>query len=71
MIERKDLVAPTMGEIEKRRKFHIELKQMLTEKFGPDQFMSLDFEAACEYYEPVNIEITQEQFEYAKELMDE
>ncbi|MGE7613501.1 hypothetical protein [Paenibacillus sp. FSL P2-0121] len=70
MIIRKDNFAPTIEDFEEHKKWHVALKQLLIEKFGPDPFITLDFEAVCEHYEPVNIEITQEQFQYAQELME-
>ena len=71
MIIRKDLEVPTAVDFEDHKNWHVELKRVLSEKFGPDPFMSLDFEAACEHYEPVNIEIEQWQYEYAKQLMED
>ncbi|SYX87671.1 hypothetical protein [Paenibacillus alvei] len=71
MIIRKDHSAPTTEDFEEHKKWHAELKRVLTEKFGSDPFVSMDFEAVCEHYEPVNIEITNEQLEYAMELMEE
>ena len=70
MIIRKDLAVPTNEDFEEHKNYHVELKRILTEKWGPDPFMSMDFEAVCEHYEPVNVEITQEQYAYAKELME-
>lgn len=70
MIMRKDNAAPTMEDFEEHKEFHAAWKQALIKRFGPNPFISLDFEAVCEHYEPVNIEITQEQFEQAKELME-
>ncbi|QUL57550.1 hypothetical protein KDC22_14365 [Paenibacillus tritici] len=70
MIVRKDKLAPTAADFEEHKKWHTELKRVLTEKYGPDPFMSLDFEAVSEYYEPVNVEITHEQLQYAQELME-
>jgi hypothetical protein len=71
LIIRKDLIAPTMADFEERKEWHQKLKDVLTNMFGPDPFVSLDFEAVCEHYDPVNIEITPEQFEYAKQFMED
>lgn len=68
MIIRKDLAVPTAADFEEHKSFQAKWKQMMIEKFGDDAFISLDFDAVCEHYEPINIEITQEQYEYAKEL---
>lgn len=70
LIVRKDLATPTTKDFEEHKDYHAKWKQALIERFGPDAFISMDFEAVCEHYEPVNIEITQEQFEYAQELME-
>ncbi|MFD1136763.1 hypothetical protein [Paenibacillus urinalis] len=69
MIIRKDLSAPTTKDFEEHKKWHAELKKVLTEKFGPNPFISLDFESVCEHYDPVAVEITREQLEHAQELM--
>lgn len=71
MIIRKDHAAPTTEDFEEHKKWHAEIKRLLTEKFGRDCFISLDFEAVCKHYEPVNIEITNEQLEYVMELEEE
>jgi len=71
MIIRNDHAKPTMEDFEGHKQFHAEWKQALIKKFGPNPFISLDFEAVCEHYEPVNIEITQEQYEYVKEMMED
>lgn len=71
MIIRKDLAIPTAADFEDHKKWHAELKRVLTEKWGPAPFISLDFDGVCEHYEPINIEITQEQYEYAKSLMED
>ena len=71
MIVRKDLTDPTPADFEGNKALHAEHKRLMVEKFGKDAFISMDFEAVCEQYEPINIEITPEKFEYAKELMEE
>jgi hypothetical protein len=70
MIVRKDLAVPTQADFAGHKNLHAEHKRRMLEKFGNDAFISMDFEAVCEHYEPVNIEITQEQYAYAKELME-
>jgi hypothetical protein len=70
MIVRKDNAVPTTADFEEHKKWHLAVKSYLTEKYGPSRFISLDFEAVCEHYEPVNVEITQEQLQYAQELME-
>lgn len=71
MIIRKDLAVPTIADFEEHKSLHAAIKQKMTEEYGEDAFVSLDFEGVCEQYEPINIEITQEQYEYAKDLMEE
>ncbi|GGH17162.1 hypothetical protein [Paenibacillus segetis] len=71
VIVRKDLAIPTIEDFEEHRKCHAELKRALAEKWGHEPFMTMDFETVCEHYEPVNIEITQEQYEYALEMMED
>jgi hypothetical protein len=43
-------------------------KEMMLKKFGDDAIITYDMEKWLEYYEPVNIEITKEQFEKARDL---
>lgn len=71
MIVRRDLAVPTISDFEGHKSFHAAIKQKMTEEYGEDAFISMDFDAVSEHYEPVNIEITQEQYEYAKELMED
>jgi len=70
MIVRQDLSAPTAKDFEEHQMLHAEHKRILTAKFGKDPFISLDFDGVCEAYEPINIEITKEQYEYALEMME-
>jgi hypothetical protein len=70
VIVRKDLSDPTMEDFEKHKAWHAALKAKMVEDYGTDAFISMDFDAVCEYYEPVNIEISQEQYDYAKSLME-
>ncbi|GKU76882.1 hypothetical protein [Paenibacillus sp. L3-i20] len=71
MIVRKDLAIPTIEDFKEHKEFHAEYKRLLTERYGKSAFISMDFEGVCEAYEPVNIEITQEQYDYSKELIEE
>ena len=43
-------------------------RRAIQERFGPDAFIGLDFDQVVKDYEPVNIEISIEKFEYAKNL---
>jgi hypothetical protein len=70
IIVRKDLAAPTSEDFEEHKASHIEFNRHMIEKFGDSAFISLDFEGVCEAYEPVNIEISYEQYKYAIEMMD-
>jgi hypothetical protein len=71
LIIRKDLSIPTIADFEEHKTLHARHKQYMIDKFGEDALIGLDFEGACEHYEPVNIEITQEQYDYSKELAEE
>jgi hypothetical protein len=70
VIVRKDLSVPTLEDFEEHRKIHGEHKRVMIEKYGESACISMDFEGVCEHYKPVNIEITQQQYELAKELME-
>lgn len=70
IIARKDGVTPTPEDFDEHRELHRKIKEVLSEKFGPDAFISLDFEGACEHYDPVIVHITLEQLEYARKLME-
>ena len=70
IIVRKDLAVPAQADFEEQVNWHAEHKRRMIERFGENAFIGLDFEAVCEHYEPVNIEITQEQYEYALALME-
>ena len=71
MITRNDLTPPMPEDFEEHKEVHAKHKRLLIERFGENACISLDFEGVCESYEPINIEITLEQYEYAKELMEE
>ena len=68
MIWRKDLMPPTEKEYEAAKKAFASYKRALQERFGPDAHLGLDFDQVVKDYEPVNIEISADQFEYAKHL---
>lgn len=68
MIVRYDFSTPTQEDFESDKKFHAEHKRRMIERYGKDAIVTLDFEAVCEHYEPVNIEITKEQYDYVFEL---
>lgn len=70
MIIRKDLSVPTKEDFIAHKNAEISIKNKLREQFGDGFFISLDFEKACEAYDPVNIEITKEQYDYAVEIME-
>jgi hypothetical protein len=71
LIVRKDRAIPTITDFEEHKMLHAKHKQHLIDTFGEDALVGLDFEGACEHYEPINIEITQEQYDYSKELAEE
>lgn len=68
MIWRNDFSPPTEKEFEAAKKTFAEYKRVMQERFGPDAFIGLDFDQVVKDYEPVNIEISLDQFEYAKHL---
>lgn len=70
-IIRKDLTVPMVEDFETHKTYHTKHKEHMIKQFGEDAFISMDFEGICEQYEPVNIEISQTQYEYAKQLMEE
>lgn len=70
-IVRKDFAIPTVADFEEHKGYHKTFKEHMVEKFGEDAFISMDFEGICEQYEPVNIDITQTQYDYAKRLMED
>lgn len=70
MIVREDLQPPTSEDFENERKAHAAHKKFMIEKYGENAFISLDFEGVCGAYEPVNIEVTQEQYDYAKDMWE-
>lgn len=71
IIARKDLAIPTMADFEEHKAAHATFKQQLIKEFGKDAITSFNFELICEHYVPVNIEITKEQYEYSRELVED
>lgn len=71
MIVRNDLQPVTQEDFENHKKMHADYKKAMIERYGDNAFISLDFEEVLKAYEPVKIEITQEQYEYAKSLWEE
>lgn len=67
MIVRDDLQPVTKDDYEKHIAAELEYKRRMIEKYGDSAHISLDFEGALQAYEPVCIEITQEQYEQMKE----
>jgi hypothetical protein len=68
MIWRKDLSKPNEQDIEQLKDESEAYKKMMVEKFGEDAIISFDVEKWLQLYEPVNLEITKEQFEHAIDL---
>jgi len=71
IVRHHDLMKPTQDDFEAHKQMHAEHKKFMHERFGENAFIGLDFEGVCEAYEPVNIEITQEQYKYAQSLWEE
>lgn len=68
LIWRTDFSKPNERDIEKLKAESAEYKKFMLEKFGNDAIISFDVEKWLEYYEPVHLEITREQYEQAREL---
>ncbi|XQY90661.1 hypothetical protein ACNRWW_14135 [Metabacillus sp. HB246100] len=71
MIWRKDLSVPNEVDVENVKKESEELKKFMIKKFGDAAFVSFDFEEILKVYEPINIEISYEKFEIAKDLNED
>lgn len=67
MIVRNDLQPVTEEDYQKHVDAHLDYKKRMIEKYGDSAFISMDFEKVLEAYEPMRLEITQEQYEAAKE----
>lgn len=70
MIVRFDKQKPTEKDYNKYVEMHLEYKRKMIERYGPNAFISLDFEKVIEHYEPYHYEITEEQYLKAKENWD-
>lgn len=68
MFWRKDLAKPNEEDIEQLKNDSRAYKKFMIEKFGNDALVSFDVERWLEYYEIVHLEVTREQYEYAREL---
>jgi len=67
LIWRKDLTQPTDEDLENVKEGSIQHKKYMVEKFGEDAIVSFDVEEWLKHYEPIHLEITEEQFEIAKD----
>ena len=68
MIWRKDLSAPNEQDVESLKAESAAHKKIMRDKFGPDAMVSFDMEEILNFYDPVHLEITKEQYEHALEL---
>lgn len=69
MIWRKDFSKPNQSDVDnllEESKMH---KKNMKARFGDSATISFDVEEWLEHYEPINIEITQEQFEEVEEWL--
>ncbi|WP_445506826.1 hypothetical protein [Niallia sp. 03190] len=70
LIWRKDLSKPTEKDIDEVKAASEAYKKFMFEKFGENAIVSFDFEKLLKEYDPVDLEITREQFEQAKEIAE-
>lgn len=70
LIARKDLKQPTQEDFEEQKRWHADHKKRMIDKYGEDAIIGLDFEGVCENYDPVFIEITEEQYRQAFEIQE-
>ncbi|MEN2465935.1 hypothetical protein [Ornithinibacillus sp. JPR2-1] len=68
MIWRDDFESPGDKDLEELKQTSINHKKTMRERFGDDAVINFDVEEWLKHYTPVNIEITQEQFDKAREL---
>jgi hypothetical protein len=68
MIWRKDLTKPTEQDLAEVKAESVAHKKYMLEKFGENAVISYNVEKWLEYYEPVHLEISIEQYEYARDL---
>ncbi|WP_108669531.1 hypothetical protein [Peribacillus acanthi] len=71
MIWRSDLSTPNESDVEEVKRFSEIHKKYMIDKFGEDATVTFDFEEILKVYEPVNIEISYEKFEVAKDLNED
>jgi len=67
LIWRKDLEKPTEEDLENVKEESARHKKYMLEKFGKAAIVSYDVEGWLKHYEPIHLEITEEQFEIAKD----
>lgn len=70
MIWRNDLTKPTEQDFESVKAASAAHKKYMLDRFGPDAMVSFDMEEILKIYEPVHLEITQEQYKHALSLID-
>ncbi|WP_077623824.1 hypothetical protein [Sediminibacillus massiliensis] len=71
MIWREDLSKPDEQDVDNLITLSEAHKKFLKDKFGDDAYVSFDVKAWLEIYEPINLDITSEQFEHAFDLASE
>jgi hypothetical protein len=69
MIWKKDFSKPNEQDVDQLKAESEAYKKMMVGKFGKDAIISFDVEKWLQFYEPVNIEITREQFENVLDLV--
>lgn len=70
LIYREDLTKPTDKDLDNVKAESEAHKKYLLDKFGENAFSSFDVEEWLKHYDPVHLEITQEQFEMAKDNLE-
>lgn len=70
LIWRKDLTQPTEKDVEEVKQDSIQYKKYMIEKFGKSAMISYDVEEWLKHYEPINLEISAEQFELLKKILN-
>lgn len=70
LIWRKDLTKPTDEDLENVKEASARHKKYMFDKFGENAIVSYDVEEWLKHYDPVDLEITKEQFEQAKEIAE-
>ncbi|WYP24769.1 hypothetical protein NSQ54_10510 [Alkalihalobacillus sp. FSL W8-0930] len=70
MLWRPDLqTPPDQSDVESLRAGSEALKKHVRDRYGSDSAVSFDVENWLKYYDPVNIVVTRDQFDYAKQLI--